>query len=144
MLNCRDLRSGLRLSDRWLLDLHGIWTADPGALPAALADRLSTERALADLIEDQPVRARLVSVSLTEILHGGLDLAERLRANLPDAMRERGDVPAPEFSGAGLPRDFVSFLQTVAALPEAPARIDHLAAAVARYDSMTRVLRRKT
>ncbi|MSU91550.1 glycosyl transferase [Rhodobacteraceae bacterium 2CG4] len=129
----------LRLSDGWLLRLCDLWRADRAALARELPGCLTRERRVTQEFGAVAQPDRVVSVSLCEVLRGGVALSDRLTRHMPEPLRR-----APVFSGARLPADFGPFLADLADAPGCPGAVAELAAEVTRYDRLTRALQRKT
>ncbi|MBD3624265.1 MAG: glycosyl transferase [Rhodobacteraceae bacterium] len=129
----------LRLADAWMLDLFDHWRADPRVLPRLLPDLMLRERRVAEDFDAVTQPGRVANVSLSDVLCGGVGLAERLTRKWPEVLRQ-----APLFSGARLPADFETFLVDLCQVPGCPASVEALAGEVTRYQRMTRALQRKT
>lgn len=129
----------IRLADGWLLDLHATWRAAPQGAIAAAADRLEAAAHVSARLEGGDVKARILTLGLQEILHGGRDQAARLAAHLP-----HGVAQGSLFSGVRLPDGFGDFLEELDAAGAGTAGLHHLLCTVRAFEQMNRVLRRKT
>lgn len=128
----------LRLADGWLFDLFTAWRLDPASLATVLPQMLEQEQRAQALLT-RPARASVQTVRLEEMLAEGSTVPERFAAHAPRSLR----IPAL-FGALRLPENFGAFVTDLAACRDTPAGVAALQHGVARYEGMTRILRRKT
>ena len=129
----------LRLEDGWLFDLFALWLQDPTALATTLRELREREQTCAALLSSPEPRASILSIGLEDMLTDGKTMPDICAAHAPRSLR----IPAL-FGTLRLPENFGTFMEALATRRDAPANIAALQQAVARYEDMTRVLRRKT
>ncbi|MEM8657343.1 MAG: beta-1,6-N-acetylglucosaminyltransferase, partial [Pseudomonadota bacterium] len=91
----------LRLRDVWLLEMFRRWQIDPAEARAALPDAAKAARRIDAQFEASTTKANVLTVSLGDVLNGGLETANRMSRYLPHAIQDPG-----MFSPVAVPEGF--------------------------------------
>ncbi|WP_157966258.1 DUF5927 domain-containing protein [Oceanibium sediminis] len=129
----------LRLQDAWIHDLYATWADDPASLAQAVSARLAKEAATRARIEAALDGAHLHVVRTRTLLSEGTAALQQVVETLPEKIQ-----PCADFSGLHLPERFAEYLEALASTDAPEDEVQPLIGDVARYEEMTRVLRRKT